>query len=176
MSNEVHDIVHFHRREADKLETPPPGMTKEQLDYFTLQTHRAVRKATRRDRATNRIAYAILTVGLLVALYIPSHDADKSRRSIVESGTAVAVQACNRDFVDRQNFRATIERLNEAAKKSHNLTGQAFYKAVLAVNPPIDCRESEDLLTDDPNAVVPSIPPYYPGADYAPLLPQLSDG
>lgn len=167
--------LHFHRRKDDdpELLPPPQGMTAEQLEFFTEQTKRAVRKATRRDRAVNRVAYVILAIGLVVAIAIPAREQANQREAMVQSGNAVAVEGCNRDFVDRQNFRATIARLRRAARdsKTPNPEAIAFYTAVLAVNPPLDCRDAQKLLTDDPDARIPTIPPYYPGASYAPIAP-----
>ena len=172
MSN--HDLVHFHRRATDAApDDPPPGLTEEQLAFFTEQTHRAVRKATRRDRAVNRAAYVVLVLGLIVALAIPGRQATAQRESIVASGRAVAVQGCNRDFVDRQNFRATISRLRDASRENDNAEAIGFYSAVLSVNPQLDCREAERLLTDDPDAKIPTIQPYFNGAPYAPRAPSL---
>ena len=174
-----HDFVHFHRRRDDCEETvtPPSGMTVEQLDYFTEQTQRAVKKATRRDRAVSRIAYIVLTVGLMVSLFIASHERAKAQDAVVESGRAVAVEGCNRDFEDRMRFRSLLKRLRaaseQAAKEGRTTEEQrqqavAFYDQELKRFGLPDCRKSQDLLTSNPDKSIPDIAPYYPGASYLP--------
>jgi hypothetical protein len=174
-----HDLIHFHRRSDDCPEAvvPPPGMTVEQLDFFTEQTQRAVRKATRRDRAVNRIAYVILTAGLVVSLFVAGREGAKAQDAVVSSGRAVAVEGCNRDFEDRVRFRDLLQRLkaaSEAAARQGRTTPEqrdaavAFYDRELKRFGLPDCRKSANLLTSDPEDSVPNIAPFYPGAAYLP--------
>lgn len=179
-----HDLIHFHRRQDDDPEAvaPPVGMSIEQLDFFTEQTRRAVRKATRRDRAVNRVAYVILTVGLVLSLFVASREGAKAQEAVVDSGRAVAVEGCNRDFEDRLRFRSLLRRLKSASESAGRLNGSsqeridravAFYDAELKRFTLPDCRKSANLLTSDPEDSIPNIAPYYPGASY---LPHPDDG
>lgn len=189
MSNDLH----FHRRGSDPPVPPgalPPGMTEEQLDFFTQQTERAVDKGVRegvrqyRNRAVQ--GFVILLVGLMTLTYFQAHAAEDQRAvrdqqqvALVSSGRAVAVDGCNRDFRTAQSFRATITRLKEAtmsrADQNTEATRQAvaFYDGVLEISPLPDCRDAENVITSNPSAPVMNVRPYFPGALYAPRAPSL---
>jgi hypothetical protein len=169
------DHIHFHRRAEDEApaETPPPGMTIEQLHFFTEQTRRAVRKSMRIYTRSALLGFVILLVGVGVALSTAARTGDDARQSIVQSGKAIAVEGCNRDYVDRQNFRVTLEVFAAAAKRQGNQDSIRFWRDVIALNPQLDCRKAQEILTDDPDATIPVIPPYYSGAAHAPKPPVL---
>lgn len=168
--------LHYHRRSDDEApdQPPPGGMTQEQLDFFTEQTLRAVKKATRRDRRTAIVGFLVLLVGLALALSTSARQADRTREAVVTSGRAVAVEGCNRDFVDRQDFRSLLERLKTASESNKTTTPEQKQQAVVFYDAQLkrfvlpDCRKSAALLTDDPNAQIPIIAPYFPGAPYIP--------
>lgn len=188
-----HTDLHFHRRADDDpvpVDALPPGMTMEQLDFFTEQTERAVEKGVKegvrqyRNRAVQ--GFVLLLVGLMVLTYFQADAADDQKQArddqqaaLVASGRAVAVDGCNRDFVTAQSFRATITRLKEAtqgrADQAPAATEEAvkFYQSVLDISPLPDCRDAENVITDNPEAPVLNVQPYYPGADYAPKAPEL---
>ena len=170
------DHLHFHRRAEDECpEKPiPAGLTEEQLDFFTEQTVRAVRKGVRSYRNSALVGFLGLLIGLIFAFSTSANRADSNREAIVKSGRAVAVEGCNRDYTDRKNFRELLERLKTATKDNKTSTLEqkrtaiAFYDAQLKKFTLPDCRTSEHLLTDDPNAEIPVIVPYYPGGEVQP--------
>lgn len=184
--------LHLHRREDDDPVPPAliPGMTEAQLEFFTHQTERAVEKGVRegvrqyRNRAVQ--GFVILVLGLMTLTYFQAKETadaraarDAQQKALVQSGRAVAVDGCNRDFVTAQGFRATISRLKEAtqmrADQNQAATKQAvqFYDSVLAISPLPDCRDALTVITSNPAAPVRVVDPYYPGASYAPRAPSL---
>lgn len=181
--------LHFHRRHSDEApEQIPAGMTVEQLDFFTLQTERAVNKALRSFRNRALQGFLLLLVGLMVLTYVQRHDqmerreaTNAARDQIVESGRAVALTGCNRDFQTAQAFQATIKALRDAAKKRNPQTPETamavdFYDEVLEISPLPDCRKAENIVTQDPTQPIIKIDPFYPGADYAPKAPTVQTG
>lgn len=185
--------LHFHRREDDPpvpADALPPGMTVEQLDFFTEQTERAVEKGVKegvrqyRNRALQ--GFAILLAGLMILTFLQQQETsdaraarDAQQKALVQSGRAVSVDGCNRDFVTAQSFRATITRLKEATDSRADQTPEArrtavaFYQGVLDISPLPDCRKAETVITDNPAAPVRIVRPYFPGAPYAPSPPSL---
>lgn len=157
-------------------------MTAEQLEFFSEQTRLAVRKYLRRYRAAALVGFMILLVGLAVALSQIGRSSDASRRTVVESGRAVAVEGCNRDYVDRRDFRALLGRLKASSKTSYESgritraqyeVAVSFYDGQLKRFKLPDCRLSEKLLTDNPDAKIPMITPFYEGS---PFVPEPVDG
>lgn len=183
--------LHFHRRSDDRHDlddAPPPGMTEEQLFFFTSQTERAVEKGVRegvrqyRNRALQ--GFVLLVVGLICLTWFQSHETSQRRAlaagqrdAIVKSGRAVALTGCNRDFKTAQAFQATIEAVREAAKRRPDSIERAnalhFWDEVLRISPLPDCRMAENVVTQDPHRPIVRIDPFYPGAPYAPKPPSI---
>jgi hypothetical protein len=185
--------LHFHRRAEDEVpvDAVPPGMTAEQLQFFTEQTERAVHKGVRegvrqyRNRAVQ--GFVILVVGLVCLTWFQSHEtsqrralAAEQRNAIVASGRAVALTGCNRDFKTAQAFQALIEAVRAAAEKRPPSIERAnalhFWDEVLRISPLPDCRKAQNIVTQDPNRPIISIDPFYPGAPYAPKPPSIKEG
>ena len=176
------DLIHFHRRAEDDVpEVIPPGMTKEQLDFFTEQTERAVSKRLRSYRRSALAGFLVLAIGIGIALFETQHQADRSRAAVVASGKTVAIEGCNRDYERDVKFRFLLQRLKDSARANKTATAEqkatavAFYDAQLKRFVLPDCRKSESLLTDDPDQKLPDIAPFYEGGPNAPRgsrLPQ----
>ncbi len=152
--------------------SPPPGMTQEQLDYFTEQTVKAVEKGTKRGvkhyRNNALIGFALLVIGLFYVVHL----ADESREAIVKSGRVVSVSGCNRDYHSLTALRGTLM----ASKKFTINAGKQgvispaevavrvkFYDDQLENLKLPDCRIAAKVVTDDPTKIgdvpVPLHPP-----------------
>lgn len=184
------DTIHFHRRAEDEAPSvpAPAGMTEEQLAFFTEQTERATKKGTkegvRRFRRTAVLGYLTLLVGLVFVWGQYQRDiserrviATQQRHTLVESGRAVAVNSCNQRYEDRLQIRGVLiasrQFVKDQAKRGvitpeRRKTSLDFYDERLRQLKLPDCRKDQKLLTDDPATPIPDIPPFYPGAPYAP--------
>lgn len=159
-------------------------MTQEQLDFFTDQTERAVGKGVRRYRNAAVVGYVTLVIGLGFVWGLFQADlsdrrfvATQQRAAIVESGRAVATNACNSRYIDRLALRGLLissAKISKSEAKKGNVTpaqaklAEDYYKRALNGLPLLDCRKDANLLTSDPSIPTPYIPPYYPGAIYVP--------
>jgi hypothetical protein len=185
---------HIHRRADDPSDASfdriPPGMTADQLEFFTEQTERAVRKGTvagvRHYRNQALVAFVLLLAGFLFnANTNRLQDRDRenlnerARAAIVDSGRAVAVDSCNRAYEERLKIRdvfltsQSIVRARVDAGDSvdpvNDRRALDFYAAQLEAFKLPDCRDTEALLTDDPNKPVPTVEPWYESNENAPV-------
>jgi len=156
-------------------------MTQEQLEFFTEQTERAAEKASKRGYEAAlkqaRLGFALLLIGIGAVFYLNQKDDADARTAIVDSGRAVSVSGCNRDYEDRVKFVELLLRGKAAVLMAHK-TGQQteaqrdrgleFYDRQLKDYTLIDCRKSEDVVSDDPDAVADAPAPYWPGEITAP--------
>lgn len=153
-------------------------MTEEQLEFFATETNRAVRKALRRYAKPAIVGYVLLMIGVLAAFQVNNNDrsvrrieAGKSREAIVLSGRAVAVSGCNRDFKTISALRGVLI-ASKAFQQRQVRDGlispetferaRKFYDTQLASLQLPDCRDSESLLTDDPDDEIPHLRPLFP--------------
>ncbi len=156
--------------------TAPPGMTTEQLDYFTEQTVKAVEKGTKKGvrhyRNNAIIGFLLLLFGLGYVQWRAMESAVESRDAIVKSGRVVSVSGCNRDYRSLTALRGTLKasrRFTVNAGKqgvigpSEVATRLAFYDAQLDRLRLPDCRVAAKVVTDDPKDIgdvpVPLHPP-----------------
>lgn len=139
----------------DPFKPAPPGMTEEQLDYFSYQTQRAVRRGLRWYRNGALMAFVVLAIGTAGGYLANNSDNEAARNALTSSGRAVAVDSCNRDF---ETFDKIFRRLIAATEAAHaaGRSTQAerdvavnFYQDELHHLP--DCRKAKALLTDNPN-------------------------
>jgi hypothetical protein len=165
-------------------------MTGEQLDFFTQQTERTATKAARiavreyRNRAI--VGFIILLFGIIYVQWYNSHTAKEAREAIVQSGRAVALLGCNRDYHTQQALRSVItasKAFAVTAEKNGVITEadlaarQDFYDAQLAKIEIPDCRAAKSVVTDDPRDLGPLPEPLYPGhpgekSDQQPPVPK----
>jgi hypothetical protein len=131
-------------------------LTEEQLAFFTEQTERAVHKTAKKIVRSALIGYVILLVGSL-GMYLNGQSISKEeRQSIVQSGTAVAVESCNRDFrtigalrgvlIASRDFQVESLRRGDIPRGQYD-RAREYYRTQLAALPQPDCRVSRDLLT-----------------------------
>lgn len=152
--------------------SPNAPMTEEQLDFFTQQTVRAVKKATRRFAVAASVGYLLLIAGV-VGMYENGQSVSAAEQNaIVRSGRAVAVDGCNGRFQDRQKIRAVFQRSKDATEElyKHGALSKArrdssieFYDHELREFPLPDCRAAEKILTDDPGHSTTQPVPRFPG-------------
>lgn len=152
----------MHQRSTDhepsvRDEAHRAGLTEDQLAFFTEQTRRAVIKATRRDRRQSITGFLVLIIGLAIAFYSSSHDASNARHATVISGRAVAVDGCNRDFIDKDDFRGLLirgliaVRANPDTTPKQKASAVRFYMNTLRAQHYPNCVQARSLITDDPN-------------------------
>lgn len=170
---------HSHRRrDDDSFPEPHPPMTQEQLEFFTEQQQVAVERALKRYSRKALIGFLALFVGFLFnALNNQRQDrqADEAstaaREAIIDSGNLVAVNGCNRDFEDRVAMRGVLlasKSFTDQAVAEGRLTeyeGErriAFYDERLRELPLPDCRDTRNLITDDPDVHIIVPEPLYP--------------
>lgn len=145
----------------------PQHLTQAQLDYFTEQTRLAVNKSLRKYVRGAIVGFLVLAFGFGYALHENSVTSNEGREAVVNSGKAVSVAGCNRDFRATERARGLLIRAQDATTRQHEAgkipddqfkEAQDFYAKELSKNPLPDCRKVEVALTDDPNAPI-SIPP-----------------
>ena len=161
-------------------EFPPdnhrPPMTQEQLEWISRQTSRAVNKAVENAmRVYSRVAlsgFIILLLGLALTVTVMQNYDKDSRKAIVDSGRAVSVAGCNRDFESISRDRTLLARGRANLAKQHDhgeitdaafARGDKFYEDELRNYQLPDCREALNLLTDNPDEPIYVPEPRYQG-------------
>lgn len=168
------DVVlpHAHRRADDPAASLPEqaqqaGLTEDQLAFFTEQTRRAVRKSLRSYATPVILTYLALIVGLVIAFHVNAVTAkqgrqyrDKQQTALVDSGRAVSVDGCNRDFRSRDDLRGILIRLRAATTLNKTQTPDqkaaalSFYDKTLAQQTYPNCGAARNIITSDPNAPI----------------------
>lgn len=161
----------------EEAPTPPVvPLTSDQERYLNERIGASLKRYVK--RAT--VGFGILFAGLVTTYSIAAHDNDLSRQAIVDSGQAVAITSCNRDFDQAQRARAGIRSefrngLGQLALfvKEGTITeaqGERLRKesireknADLKDTPLPDCRQADDQLTSDPDDDIKVPAPKYPG-------------
>lgn len=127
---------------------------------------KAAREAAARTRRQALIGFLVLLVAIGFVQWDSSRAANDARQAVVQSGTVIAVDACNRDYKGRVEIRAVLEASKDfqaAALKRGDITQAGyeratdFYEERLDNLPLPDCRQAEGVLTADPDEV-PAIP------------------
>jgi hypothetical protein len=172
-------VPHQHRRIDDsESPTPPEGTTSEQLEYFTAATARAVRDALNRYSRRAVVGFVVLFAAFLANVFWENRLSMQGRDAIVASGRVIAVDGCNRDYVDREKFRDLLLRGQASLKlslKAGNITqdqydqGVEFYGQQLAAYPQLDCRSALHVITADPTKVTRTPIPCYPNNPQQPV-------
>lgn len=161
----------------ERRKSPQP-LTQEQLEWVVEQTHltaeRAGREGARGVRKWATIGYVTLVLGLIFVQQVGNNTSEKERSAIVDSGRAVSVDGCNRDYREDVRIRdvfLTSQSIVKARLKAGESPDPAndrkviqFYDAQLAAFELPDCRKAESLLTSDPDKFVPNIDPFYEGS------------
>ena len=173
-------MTYFHghqRADDDPCEPmPPPGVTLDQLNFFTEQTDRAVRKSLRIFSRRAVAGFIVLFVAAIGNVWFASRVSHNAREAVIKSGDAVAISGCNRDFRTIETLRVLLKTAAAASasqeKKgeiSHERGAAAkqFYVSQLKALKLPDCRKSDDILTDNPNKQVAVPEPLYPGSTTA---------
>lgn len=148
--------------------------TPEQIEQIAREVDHGVRKGVRAVVCKARIGFLLLFLGVAVGFYVDSQHAQDARTAIVNSGRAVSVSGCNRDFRsitnDHNLLRAAERELRAAYKAQEQPISKAqfdnavrFYREQIEANPLPDCRKAREVVTDDPSKDPDSIPkPLYP--------------
>lgn len=156
-------------------------MTEEQLNFFTEQTHRAVNEALRRYQRRAILGFLILFVGFLFNAHNNStqfNQLDDARQAVVDSGRAVSIDGCNRDYAEDVRIRDVFYNSRRIVK-ARIRTGQSpnptadrlairFYNEQLRHFKLPDCRKAENIITDNPDVPVGLPKPFWPGEPTAP--------
>jgi hypothetical protein len=184
------DHPHMHRRADDAPEAPAP-MTKAQLDFFTQQTARAVDKALSRYYKRAAAGFLILFIGFLFNAWNNENQwdrieasADEGRQALVESGDIISVDGCNRDFQTTKALRGVLLASRDFSRQNYRNglidkqaleERKAFYSEQLSTLPLPDCRDTQGILTDDPEHPLEKPTPLYPERDGNRLTPRVSE-
>lgn len=148
-----------------------PPMTEEQLDYFSEQTRRAVRRAVRNYSRGAILGFLILAGGLGFVQMSQNHENKNAQQALVQSGRVVAVDGCNRDFKSTERIRSLLQRLLDATEASFEkgqmnaqqyAQARAFYQSELDRQVLPDCRQAEEVLSDDFSKPINPPTPLYP--------------
>ena len=146
--------------------------TDDQVRYLEEGRRESVRRAVHHYRNQALVGFLLLLTGFGVNTYIDRQDTQSQQDALVSSAKAVAVDGCNRDFVDRARFRNLLERLKDSARLSYRAgrttqeqyeTAVLFYDSQLREFSLLDCRDAEALLTTDKTNQSEPPKPYYPG-------------
>jgi hypothetical protein len=146
---------------------PPPEDTPPALAEWLLAVTHAFHDYYHRYRRQALIGYLILVAGVVVA-FAQNHSESNARRvqgvsarhAVVQSGRAVAVEGCNRDFESTKSLRGVLVASQAASAQSFKRgeitkqryeQSQAFFKTQLEKLPLPDCRKVLRVVTDDPN-------------------------
>lgn len=146
---------------------------------------RASRAAMKRYVRSATVGFVLLVIGLAVAFMVARNDnnearqeavaqvqkaSDKAFKSVVQSGNAVAVAGCNRDYLDRVQFRKLIIRAKgtlAANLQRGDITQRQydeaidFYDDTLRENVLPNCKLAAKTVTADPNRrIIPPKPLY----------------
>lgn len=129
-------------------------------------------QALRRYRTGALTGFVILTLGLLGAVGVSEHHNAKARQAVLDSGRAVAVVGCNRDFQQGAELRAIIKQGRDQIQQyvqEGTLTQAQADRSIKASNealerlPLPDCRRVGDQLTSDPDEDIRVPEALYPG-------------
>lgn len=170
-----------HETEYQAVERRNPGMTEEQLDYFSEQTNRAVKSALRRYVRGALVGFAILFAGVSYAVVDGRVQSDGARHAIVVSGRNVATDSCNARFRQQQVLRRIVRSNKPTIRqyvKDGTLTPAQGRRALNETAATVaklklpDCRVVASVLTDDPSKLKPNQPPpLYEGSPGSAHLP-----
>lgn len=126
------------------------------------------------------IGYIVLGGGIIGGFLVNQDHNNETRQAVVDSGQAVAIESCNRDYNQTFELRRLIDKSYaqieqalkddrispEAAAQQRANLAEALDRLVLP-----DCREVRGALTSDPDAdievPVPLHPPDKPDPDAA---------
>lgn len=137
--------------------------TKEQLDWISNEVRHSANKVLRNWVIGGTIAFVLILIGLIVAFHVDAQHNEESRKAIVNSGRAVSVAGCNRDYDSIQKLRGIIIASRPQLKTYYeegSLTRAQYLRALdniqkqLKDYPLPDCRRSLKVLTDDEDATV----------------------
>src|SRR6187402_715638 len=143
------------------------------MRLFARLEARSVRNAVKRYRREAAGAFVLLVVAIGGAFYTQGSDSASARKATVDSGRAVAVDGCNRDFRSTDTLRGIIIRLKVAneqtvktalarttdptAKKAlqeQRAAAQRFYDNTLDDLHYPRCGEARSIVTDDPSKTI----------------------
>lgn len=139
-------------------------MSKSETDRIVQE---AVRTAQRRGVRMALTGYLVFFGGIVAERYISSGENRGARQTIVKSGTAVAVSACNERFRDRRSIRAVLIASRLQVRQRDDISSDRRRRAINFLNdrlarlPMPDCRESLTVLSAKPNAEVRIPKPLY---------------
>lgn len=162
-----------------KLTSMEPNRRKTDLSPNQLKLVRVcARKEIRGYRNRAILGFLVL---LLAVVYLwnsqerssieRAKEAQDQRAQIVRSGNIVAIDGCNRDFLDRQALRGLLTASQAASKRSYRRDlitktryelSREFFQEQLKALPLPDCRNASNTLTTNPNKPLNLPAPLYP--------------
>lgn len=148
------------------IPTNTDSWTDEHYDAVIAKLNRIDERGSKHLRRYTRSAL-VAFVGLVLALgysfYASGNDANNQRAQIVHSGSAIAVDGCNRDFktiaglrsilIASRDFQTNALKRGDISHEGYD-RALAFYDKQLHAIPLPDCRAAEKVLTSDPDESV----------------------
>jgi hypothetical protein len=152
----------------------PEHLTPEQIDFFSRQTERAVKKALRYHARRAAVAYTLVLAAAAYSVYNVHTTGAAGRDAIVISARNVATDSCNARFRQQEVLRDLIRSGRSAIKQyvAEGTLTPAQGKRALAENARSierlrlpDCRVVGNIITDDIEDLQPGVPPpLFPGS------------
>lgn len=168
----------------------PDGITPDEARWYSQQRQQdidiAVERTSKHLMRRALVGFLILFVGLLIAFYVNQQQygiskdqyaanrktAIAQRQAIVDSGRAVSVDGCNRDFNTITKLRGILITSKDFAKSAYKEGSISrdrysrsikFYDDQLAELRLPDCRKAKTVVNQDPKTPVRIPVPRYPG-------------
>jgi hypothetical protein len=153
-----------------------PVREKKLMDLMHRENDRAVRVALKSYSKKVAILFAAFAAAAAILFYIAFTDADEQRDDLRESGVAVAVEGCNRDFRGTEKIRSLLIRLQKNGIERYRQTEKAgpvtpevtqqfneaqdFYKDQLQEITLPDCRKTAAAFNVNPDRLEDPVPLY----------------
>lgn len=163
------------KQPADRYPTPPENLSQAQRDFIQEHSQTTAVAAVRSYTRAAMVGFVLLLGGVGYTLYDARQFSNESRDAIVNSGRAVAIDGCNRDFESSQRFTKLLIRADKASasdRKAGNITAavrlhaKEFYANEIRESSRFpDCRNAASVITDNIDATVRLPVPRFPG-DY----------
>ncbi len=139
---------------AEKAHTMPNDLTPEQRALIHLDARMEARHTLRKYRNSAIVGFLILAIGMGASQVANNHAAADGRARIVDSGNAVAVTGCNRDFNTSLRQRQALYRQPDRSN-GQPLTPEQRDQIIRQLTPLPDCRQARNVVTDTKERRVP---------------------
>lgn len=141
---------------ARAYENASVQLTDQQQALIAWNSRVQTRRSMRTYRRNAIVGFLVLLAGLGATRYMDVQQLNQSRQAVVDSGNAIVVDGCNRDFETARRQREALYK--QPQRSGRRLTEAEKNRIVRQLTPLPDCREVRNALTDNPEKRV-TIPP-----------------